>query len=184
MRNLWKKTDHWVVLNTLNIVIEIIKLMLSVKSSYNGENMNWKTLQERFDILYFSCLKCQSETFKTPVKYRVNVGQESYNISQKSSLVFRGISSRYFVMSFPQTCEESAVGKTFSEKNLEIEHLPNHLQYLPSFCDVSNLFLLGLSHLSFKFLGFIWLSVNLIKFKLWVQGTSEKDRREVPVQSL
>ena len=81
-------------------------------------------LQERFDILYFSCLKCQTETFKTPVKYRINVGQEFYYISQKSCQSFRGISSRYFVMSLPQTCEERAVGKTFSEINLEIEHLP------------------------------------------------------------
>ena len=39
-------------------------------------------------------------------------------------------------------------------------------------------------HLSFKFLGFIWLSVNLIKFKIWVQGTSEEERPEVSVQSL
>ena len=41
VRHLWKKTctDHWVVLNMLNIVIEIITLMISVKFSYNCENM-------------------------------------------------------------------------------------------------------------------------------------------------
>ena len=62
--------------------------------------------------------------FQDPSEIRINVGQESYYISQQSCQSFSGDFVQYFVMSFPQTCVERAVGRTFSEKNLEIEHLP------------------------------------------------------------
>ena len=62
--------------------------------------------------------------FQDPSEISDQCGEEFYYISQKSCQSFRWISSRYFVMSLPQTCEERAVGKTFSEINLEIEHLP------------------------------------------------------------
>ena len=130
-------------------------------------------LQEWDDILHFSCLKSQSETFKTPVKYRVNVGQESYNIGQKSCLILRGVSSRHSSCHFLGLVKKSPWIKDFPRKIMKLNiFLGDGCQYVPSFCDVESYFLLGLSFIFWIpcIVSFTLFSTNLFKFKIWVQS--------------